>query len=171
MSGEPQPARDWDDLDRVLHGLKGIWFGMFSGGFVITLALAAIVMSGGGVQADFSYLKYLFLLPVPFGLLGAYVLVPWLTDPNPPEATDTRDAKTIDDTMYWYPAYMSRFLLKMGFLEGNAILSAIGFFITADWVLIAGPAILLAALLASVPTRASVESFAETARQKMRSRE
>jgi hypothetical protein len=61
--------------------------------------------------------------------------------------------------------------LKVGFLEGNAILAAIGFFITADWVLIAGPAILLAAILASVPTRASVEAFAETARQKMRSRE
>ena len=171
MSGEPQPARDWDELDRALFALKSIWFGMFAGGFVITITLAAIVMSGGGARADFGVLNYIFLLTLPFGLFGAYLLVPWLTEPDPANVTPGSGATGPDDTMYWYPAYTSRFFLKAGFLEGTAILSAIGFFITADWVLLAGPAILLAALLASMPTRASVESFAETARQKMRSRE
>ena len=175
MSGEPQPPDVGDQLDRQLHGLKAIWFGLFAGGFVITLAVAMIVMSGGGPGIDLGVLKYVFLIPVLFGLVGAFALVPWLTAPEPPPPPEAGLPPGLstnpDDPLYWYPAYMTRFLLRGGFLEGNAILCAIGFFITGDWLILAGPIILLAALLAYMPTRASVESFAADARQRMRSGE
>jgi hypothetical protein len=169
MGGEPQSAETGDKLDRDLHSLKAVWFGMFAGGFIITLTLAVIVTSGGGARIDLGALNYLFLLPVPFGLFGAFVLVPWLTATDPAAVPPPEGIVTADDPMDSYPAFMSRFLLRAGFLEGNAILSAIGFFITADWVILGGPAILLAALLACVPTRAAVETYADEVRQRTRS--
>src|SRR6516165_9169521 len=83
MSGEPQLPDSGDKLDRALFALKITWFGLFSGGLIISIVVAAIVMSGGGAILDLGVLAYLFLLAVPIGLVGAYVIAPMMTPTNP----------------------------------------------------------------------------------------
>jgi hypothetical protein len=181
MNGEPQPADVGDDLDRALHGLKIVWFGLFAGALVITVTLVAILTSGGGPAIDLGELRYLFLAAVPVGLVGAYLIAPRLAARDPATIVsggrgkpggagamfDGWDRAKPDDAFYWFPAYATAFFLRAGMLEGMAILGAMGFFITGDWVLLAGPAVLIAALVAELPTRGAVESFAYAARQKM----
>jgi hypothetical protein len=180
MNGEPQPGDAGDDLDRSLHGLKAIWFGLFAGAVTITVMLVAILTSGGGPAIDLGELRYLFLAAVPVGLIGAYLIAPRLAPRDPaaivsagrgkPGGAGARfdgwDRAKPDEAFYWFPAYASAFFLRAGMLEGTAILAAIGFFATGDWVLLAGPVVLIAALVAELPTRSAVESYADSARRK-----
>jgi hypothetical protein len=183
MNGEPQPGDVGDDLDRSLHALKIVWFGLFAGALTITVTLAAILTSGGGPAADLGGLRYLFLAAVPVGLVGAYLVAPRLA-PKDPSAVVSRgrgkpggagamfdgwERAKPGDAMYWFPAYASAFYLRAGMLDGMAILGAMGFFVTGDWVLLAGPVVLIAALVAELPTRGAAEAYADAARQRQTS--
>ena len=173
MTGEPEQGGAGDRLDQSVQVLKLVWFGLFAGGIMLTAAVVVLVMIGAGGQANFGPAKYIFLLPVPFGLFAAFTLASWLTTPNPVSAADMEHVPAnlrpnYDDPMHWYPAYMTQFFLRAGFLEGCMVLCAIGFFITGDWAILAGPVILLAAFLAAIPTRGGAEAFAEVSRQKVR---
>jgi hypothetical protein len=180
MNGERQPGDVGDDLDRALHGLKTVWFGLFAGALTITVTLVAILTSGGGPAVELGELRYLLLAAVPVGLVGAYLIAPRLA-PRDPAAVVSRgrgrpggagamfdgwERAKPADAMYWFPAYAGAFYLRAGMLDGMAILGAMGFFVTGDWVLLAGPVVLIAALVAELPTRGAVESFADSARQR-----
>lgn len=174
MAVEPQPGGP-DRLDRALQQLKVIWFGLFAGATVITALAVAVVFSNEAPIADLGELAYLFLLAVPFGLLGAFVLVPGFTPKDPAEVVRTTkaagargfegwDKAKPDDAFYWYPAYMPGFLVRAGVLEGSAILCAIGFLISSNWAVLGGALVMIAALAVQAPTRGKVEAFAESAR-------
>ncbi len=180
MSGEPQPVDQGDKLDRALFGLKTVWFGLFAGGLVITILMVAIVMSGGGGIVDLGALSYVFLIFVPMGLVGAFVLAPMLAKKDPTAVVkrapqggrvgfDEWEGTKPDEPYYWFPAYASVFFLRAGMLEGPAIICAVGFFITANWVVLGGSVLMLAALAAQVPTRSAVESFAAAAQARQAS--
>jgi len=176
MGGKPQPAGFRDKLDRALWALKAIWFGLFANGLILLCTLAAIIMSGGGVNANLGEVGYLFLLAVPLGLLGAYVIAPVATTKDPAtvaRATGTKRTKAMfaewegtnpDDPFYWFPIYASGFFIRASILEGAAIICAVGLFVTANWVVLGGAAVMLAALAAQMPSRAAAEAFAEEAR-------
>jgi hypothetical protein len=174
MSGEPQPQDRGDKLDRALFALKAVWFGLFSGGLIISILVAAIVMSGGGAIVDLGVLAYLFLLAVPLGLLGAYVIAPLMSPTDPAAVVRSAPGKggttysewegtKPDEAYYWFPAYASAFFIRASMLEGTAIISAIGFFVTGEWAVLGGAAVLLAALVAQMPTRSAAEAFAANA--------
>src|SRR6478752_5129829 len=111
MSGEPQPARD--QLDRSIFGLKVVWLGLVSGGLVTVIMFASIVWTGGGGVARLGNLRYLFLLPVPVGLVGAYLMVPRMLRSDPAALVHSGrsqgtvfegwEATTPDDAYHWFP--------------------------------------------------------------------
>ncbi len=176
MSGEPQPGERGDKLDRGLFTLKAVWFGLFSGALVLTIAMAAIVVSKDGVPlADLGELGYLFLLAVPGGLIGAYLIVPALTAKEPGVLVRSAGGRAAtmyegwngtpaEEPYYWFPVYASQLIPRAAMLEGSAILCAVGFLITANWAVLGGALVMIAALVAAVPTRSAVESFAESMR-------
>lgn len=168
MNGEPQPSGGPDRLDRAVFALKTIWFGLFAGATTIAVVMVAIVTSGGGPRADLGELAYLFLVAVPVGLFAAYFVVPMLTprDPAGGPGFDGWDATTADDPYHWFPLYQVQFFIRAGLLEGPAILCSIGFLLTGEWAILGGAVVLIAALVAEVPTRARVEAFADAARQR-----
>ena len=178
MNGEPQPPGDrGDKLDRALFALRMVWFGLLSGAIVIAVTMIALVFSNDQPIADLGELGYLFLLAVPVGLVGAYLVAPMAT-PNDPasvvQSDDTRRAAMYEgwhgtkpgEAYYWYPAYASQFLVRAGMLEGAAIICAIGFGVTGLWGVFGGAAVLVAVLVNEHPSRSAVESFAESARQR-----
>ncbi len=175
MNGEPQPSDEGDKLDRALFHLKAMWFTLFSGGLLVTSTLAVIVMSGGGMDENLGDLKYLFLLQIPLMFLGAYYWPPRVFG-NPPGLVglmgnmrgrlfEEWPGTPPDDPFYWFPVYTMRLFMRVGMLNGSAILGAVGFFLTRDWILLYGAAVPLAAVVFLFPTRAAVESCAETARR------
>ena len=174
MRGEPQPGGP-DKLDRAVFALKTVWFGLFSGGLVITVMAIAVVFSNDAPIADLGELAYLFLLAVPAGLFGAFVLAPMLapTDPAAARAAGAKGAADDgwgeakpDEAYYWYPAFAAAFFVRAGMLEGTAIMCSIGFLVTSNWALLGGAILLLAALAAQIPTRPAIEAFAENARRR-----
>lgn len=173
MSGEPQPGGP-DRLDRAVQQLKVVWFALVSGSIVITAMAVAVVSSNDAPVADLGDFAYLFLLAVPASLFGAFVVAP-VTGPkdpgqvvragNGPKATfEGWDSARPDDPFYWYPAYLPGFFLRAGMLEGAAILCAVGFLASSNWVLLGGAVFMIAVLATQVPTRAKVEAFADAAR-------
>jgi hypothetical protein len=176
MSGEPQPGGP-DRLDRAVFALKTVWFGLFSGGLVITVMEVAVVFSNDQPMADLGELAYLFLLAVPAGLVGAFILAPMIAPKDPAAVFRSASAKANpmydgwdgtkpDDPYYWYPLYAAGFFVRAGMLEGTAILCAMGFLVTSNWIVLGGALLLIAALVAQIPTRSAVEAFAENARQR-----
>ena len=168
MGGESQLAGGPDRLDRAVFALKVIWFGLFAGAVVIAVMMAAVVMSGGGPRADLGEFGYAVLTVVPLGLFAAYFVVPMLTPRNPVGGPGFEgwDATTPDEPYHWFPLYQVQFFLRAGLLEGPAILCAVVFLITAEWAILGGSLVMIAALAAAVPTRSKVEAFADAARQR-----
>jgi hypothetical protein len=174
MSGEPQPGGP-DRLDRALQQLKFMWFGLFAGAVVITAMAIAIVFSNDAPMVNLEGFEYLFLVAVPFGLVGAYVVVPAVAPKDPAKvvgAASAAQAKGFegwretkpDDPFYWYPAFMATFFLRTVLLEGTAIFCTRIFLMTSNWIVLGGALVLLAAVATQAPTRAKVEAFAEAAR-------
>jgi hypothetical protein len=175
MSGEPQPADTGDKLDRAVFKLKGIWFGMLAGGIVVTVAMIAIVFSNDKPFVDLGDFSYVFLGVVPMGLAGAYVVGTMMipTDPSRVVKPGVGMANPLyegwagtkpDEAYYWFPSYTAVFFIRAGMLEGSAIITAVGFMITGNWVVLGGALVLIGALVALIPTRSAVEAFADVAR-------
>jgi hypothetical protein len=181
MNGEPQPGGRGDKLDRALFALRTVWFGLLSGAIVITVTMVALVFSNDQPVADLGELGYLFLLAVPAGLVGAYLVAPVATPKEPASVVQSADPRRAamyeewhgtkpDEAYYWYPTYASQFLVRAGMLEGAAIVCAIGFGVTGLWGVFGGAAVLVAVLVSERPTRSAVETFAESARQRQAGR-
>jgi hypothetical protein len=180
MNGEPQPADVGDDLDRALFALKTVWFGLFSGAVVIAVTMVAVVFSNDAPIVDLGGFGYFFLLAVPMGFVGAYVLAPMAAPKDPAEIVRSAagkkagamyqgwDATKPVDAYYWYPAYAARFFIRAAMLEGAAIFASVGFLVTSNWVVLGGAVVLIAALVAELPTRGAAEAFA-AARQRQAS--
>ena len=168
MDGELQPPDRGDKLDGALLGLKIVWGGLFTGGLIIAVVMVALVISGNAPNANLGELSYLFLLAVPVGLLGAFVLAPMMTPKNPeamarPTPGKPEEGTKPDDPYYWFPAYSAGFVIRASILEGTTIICTIGFLVTANWSVLGGAVVMLAAQIAQMPTRAAVESFAAAA--------
>ena len=74
-----------------------------------------------------------------------------------------------DEPLYWFPSFVSGFMMRAMVLEGAAMLCAVGFFITANWAVLGGAVVLLAVLGTQMPTRSAVESFAASAQSRQAS--
>jgi hypothetical protein len=177
MGGEPQPGGGPDALGRALQAQKLVWFGLFAGAVSVCVLMVGIVTSGGGPQQNFGEAGYLFLLTVPAALVMAYGVVPGLVMQDPANLVRAAravnglaypgwDAARPEDAYYWFPVYARQMVLRSAMLEGGAIPCAIGFFLTADWAILGGAVVLIAALLTEVPTRSGAEAFATAARDR-----
>jgi hypothetical protein len=179
MSGEPQPPDGKDKLDQALFGLWFVWFGLLSGGIMMGGVLSGVVVFLGQPLMDLGELNYLFLVFVPFGLFGAYVVAPKLGGKNPAEvvraanksgqggAFKNWEGTPRDDPYYWFPCYSTQFFMRLGALEGSSIVILVGFLMTGNWIVLVGAVVLLAALVVEQPTRSSYVSWAEEARLRL----
>jgi hypothetical protein len=178
MSGEPQPADAGDKLDRAVFKLKARWFAQFSSAVLVVVAMTAIVFSNNKPFVDLGGFSYLFLVVVPMGLAGAYVVAA-RTPSNPAAAVkglanagmgnplyEDWEGTKPDEAYYWFPSYASVFFLRAGMLGGSALITAVGFLLTGNWVVLGGALVLIAALTALIPTRSAVEAFADAARSR-----
>jgi uncharacterized integral membrane protein len=176
MSEEPRTPDPGDPLDRCIAKLKVVWLALFSSGLTITLILLVLVLTNDAQPAvELGDIGYLFLVVVPFGLLAAFFLAPLIAPRDPARVLEEVRRRKLPgydgcetarpgEAMYWYPVYAARCTLRLGFLEGATILCALGFFMTANWAVLGGAAVMLVAMLAVIPSRAAAVDFAESAR-------
>src|SRR4051794_9978215 len=83
---EPQPGSD--RLDRAIFALRMVWFGLFSGSLILTVVAVAVITAGGGAMLDLREFKYVFLVPVPLLLIGAFAIVPQMISTDPVEVIE-----------------------------------------------------------------------------------
>jgi hypothetical protein len=175
MNGEPQPD-SLERLERGVFGLKKVWYGGLAAVVALTSMFVAVVMSGGGPRMHLDDKAYLWPLMVVIGLAGAYVLPLRVGIKDPAGAVRGAskgsypgwEATGTDDPYHWFPLYSHRLAMRVGFLGGGAFGCAVGFFLTGDWPILIGTAILLALLVVEVPTRPKAEAFAAVGQQRPR---
>ena len=124
MSGEPEPAAAGGKLDKALVGLMIVWLGLTVGLGVVTAVLVGVQLFAlDGPLIDFPALAYLFLLAVPLGLVGAFLLAPKLAREDPAAAGrrytpapggSAWHGTPPDDPFYWFPVFQAEFFLRAG---------------------------------------------------------
>lgn len=212
MSGEPQPAGE-ERVGPALLRLTFVWLGLTAGLVSMTATLAIVVVLQDDPVFD-PETGYLFLLAVPVGVVGVYVVAPRLTSRDPAEVDRASgdwppgpgggpgprvSAAEVDrassdwppspwapgvgaaagstnsapdpvwqetDPSHWVPAYAAQFILRAGFTEGPAVVCAIGFMLTGNWLVLGGVVVLLAALVSQRPTRAKFDAWLADARDR-----
>jgi hypothetical protein len=175
MSGEPEPAAADDKLNKALTGLMFIWLGLVLGLLLVSGALAVTVVMLGEATLDMPELGYGALVLVPVALVGAFVIAPMVipTDPEKvgpymrgPGGVNPWVGTPPDDPYYWFPVYSPLFFVRIGILEWAAITMAVLFLVTATWALLAGIAVLAAAMFTQMPTRAKYHAWLEDVRRR-----
>jgi hypothetical protein len=150
MSGTPSSIEE--PPTQQLRGIQFIGIGLVAGLGFFTAAFVAVMISAlkseGMLGEDqlSTLMGYGSLVLVPMGLLLAFVVLP---DPGRAQAGGPT-----------FGAYSARFFIQAGVLEGNAIVLLVVFLLTACWAVLAGVAILMAALAAIIPTAEKYRAWA-----------
>ncbi|HEV3384207.1 MAG TPA: hypothetical protein VG097_05295, partial [Gemmata sp.] len=148
MNEEPQSeTANSDPLDTVLFGFRMIWLGLLLGAFLIMVTLVCVVIIGEMPDSGLGEFAYIFLLPVPLGLVMTYFVVPMFNSKNPVAVVrsnqpnggkvDSRwERSTPEDPYYWSPAYGAQLFIRLGCLEGPLIMCLVGFVASVNWIIL-----------------------------------
>jgi hypothetical protein len=142
MSGTPNSIEE--PPTQQLRGIQFIGLALVAGLGLFTAVFAVLMIStlkGEGMLGDDQLsplMGYGSLVLVPLALLLSFVVLP---DPGKAQAGGPT-----------FGAYSARFFVQAGVLEGNAIMLLVVFLLTACWPVLAGVAILMAALAGIIPS-------------------